>query len=286
MAKLAEFNMVFDKLFNEFSPKWGEVPFANLPILHRLQCLFYACAICHNINWDFLCRHIIIHIFNNTNGFDPNKLIEFEIHTFRGLFKEYDKPYKIEAETRLDIIRILANETNLGFFKSLLQASSLYGPGGFLTMINKLKIFGEDPLHKKSNLLAHFVLREKMIQVVDQGYLEPAIDYHVIRVYLRTGKVNVRSDELRRRLVLKDKFKLEEIILLRYHIAETMRTFCSKYNRCMAQLCFVDWIVGREYCHAETPACSSGCPTRSICMSSNLPINDMMFEPISNHGFY
>jgi len=174
-------------------------------------------------------------------------------------------------------------------FKSLLCSNTLLGKEGFLTKVNALTVFKEDPLHKKSNLLAHLAIRAKIIDITDEHCLEPAIDYHIMRIYLRTKRLLIKDNSIS--IILKNNgtFTNEEINELRSFIKNTMKFTCSNFNISMANLCFVDWVLGREFCHYDNPICkmkNGDCPIIDKCDSYKIPQSELLKEPLNNLGHY
>ncbi len=291
--QLSKFAELFDRLEIEFKNKWGGIPFSEQSKIDQVKSLFFACAICHNVNWDFLCNNVIPKIRNSTDNFSLDKLTEIKNENIKSYFDGYNKPHKIDANRRTNMLIDLGKEISElysnDFFYDLIDSPILLGNYGFLTKINSLSVFGDDPLHKKSNLLAQLLIRANLLNVDDEEKIEPAIDYHVIRVYLRTGRIKILSEELVNKFINRSNLTQEEITNLRKQIRDAMVVFCKQYNKSMAKLCFVDWIIGREYCHYDNPFCSNNtkkCPVCNMCTSCGLSVESMMVEPKNNNGHY
>src|SRR3546814_15988328 len=58
-----------------------------------------------------------------------------------------------------------------------------------------------DPFDKKARVLAHDLHREGIMMFSDPENLKPAIEYHLIRLYLRSGRVIPASESVRRELI-------------------------------------------------------------------------------------
>lgn len=288
--QMALFAVSFDELSRNFE-KWNHVPFQDQVPLERFKSLFFACSICHNITWEFLCDNVIPRIRNATNGFSSTMMKEIDSVTIKQFLVGFD-PNRIDSERRALMLRRLSDQIEdkePDFFETLLKSDTLGGEDGFLVKVNSLAVFGDDPLHKKSNLLAQFALRAGLLKVSDEIELEPAIDYHIIRVYLRTGRLNILDNTTRKLLLNGGSWTGEEITELRQQIRNAMMLFCRKYKRSMAKLCFTDWVIGREYCHRHSPECENSkenCPAWQCCQSCGLPTNSMLLEPTNDSGHY
>lgn len=290
--QINRFNTQFESLASVFIERWGGIPFSEKVPLIQLKHLFYACAISHNVNWDFLCENVIPKIYAETQGFELEKIAQLDSAKMEKIFAGYNKPHKIEAKRRSQMLRSLAEEIqNKGdnLFKDLLYIRTLIGKGGFFDCVNDLSVFCEDPLKKKSNLLAHLIIRAKIVKITDEENLEPAIDYHIMRVYLRTGRIKISDKKTCDRLRENATYTLDEITELRQSVRCAMKLMCKQYSQSMATLSFVDWILGREYCDRMTPLCKFGqksCPVKSLCSSAGMPKEQILSEPKSNHGYY
>jgi len=105
-----------------------------------------------------------------------------------------------------------------------------------------------------------------------------------MRVYFRTGRISVDS-ETANRLLSKADFSTDEVTGLRQCISHLIQEFCKKHSRSLIQLCFADWVIGREFCSPEAPKCNT-CPISEICTSWGMEAGKMLIEPKSNQGFY
>src|SRR5262249_60455831 len=65
----------------------------------------------------------------------------------------------------------------------------LHGPDGFLLRMDRFQAFRGDPLRKKTNVLVHEIVRDHIVDFEDSARIAPAVDYHIMRLYLRSGRV-------------------------------------------------------------------------------------------------
>lgn len=278
----------FPTIYQKFLDYGGKV-FGDFDIKTRVKKLFYACAICNNMNWDFLCQTAIPRLFDITNGFNYSDVCLLDKESFENVFVEYPKKHKIEAENRIDMLKKLSNYTSnihTDLFDEILQADTLSGERGLSHIINSAPVFEDDPLHKKGNLLIQILLRESIISVKDENNVEPSIDYHVIRFFLRYGFFEI-DEKTMRRLTNGDTFTLEETTSIRQSIADCMNEL-SQAGISIAKMGFIAWSVGRTYCRADYTACEHDeyCPVCDGCYGNKNPIFRGLKEPESNVGFY
>lgn len=278
----------FPNIYKEFMDYGGTV-FSDLDTKVRVKKLFFACAICNNMNWDFLCQTAIPQLFEITHGFEYSEVCLLDTKTFENVFSDYPKKHKIEAINRIEMLKKLSNYTsftNKKVFDDILHADTLSGEKGLSNIINSIPVFEDDPLHKKGNLLIQILLREGIVDVKDEINVEPSIDYHVIRFFLRYGFFEL-DEKIIRRLSGGESFSLEETTLLRQSIADCMKEL-SRHGISIAKMGFIAWSIGRTYCRVEYAACERNeyCPVSNECCGKNNQIYRGLREPESNVGFY
>ena len=88
--------------------------------------------------------------------------------------------------------------------------------------------------------------------------IKPAIDYHVMRLYLRTGKVIFEQlkglPRPRARLVR----------LLRSTVAEALRLTANYSKLTIPDVNYIEWQLGRNICINEQPLCAASACTPEI----------------------
>ena len=287
-SQIKNFINDFEEVYGRFLG-FGGLVFDDENQLVRLKKCFYACALCHNMNWEYLCNKVISPYFDATN-FEPKLLRDNGVKVFAKCFDGYEKKHKIEADVRFSMLCTLADYVadNPDVFNKILGCQKLDGADGLNETINTLPVFMDDPLHKKGNLLVQILLREGFVSVEDEENVEPAVDYHVIRSYLRFPFVNVMDDNITDRLITGGDFSLAEITELRTSISDAMKYISKKSGVSVAKLCFLAWSIGRDYCHKEGASCveSDECPVCHICKGKMEESIRLLKEPVSNHGFY
>ena len=58
-----------------------------------------------------------------------------------------------------------------------------------MARLDRFQAFRDDPLRKKSNVLVHEIVRDRIANFDNSTQIAPAIDYHIMRLYLRSGRV-------------------------------------------------------------------------------------------------
>lgn len=280
----------FENIYRHFMD-FGGIIFNDCKKTERVKKLFYACAICHNMNWDYLCKNAIPQLYLKSNGFNYNDVCKINKEVFENIFSDYPKKHKIEATVRLEMLKSLSKyvcESSYDIFENILQKTLIGGSNGLSNTINNLPIFVDDPLHKKGNLLIQILLREGLVIVDDEYNVAPSIDYHVIRFFLRNGFIHFNDKKMFQRLSNGEKFTLDEITELRMVISECMKYIYKFANISIAKLGFVAWSVGRDFCRNDYVNCEheDTCPMINSCKGYSDIAYRLLKEPESNVGYY
>ncbi|MCL2382911.1 MAG: hypothetical protein FWC79_01775 [Oscillospiraceae bacterium] len=276
----------FDNLVLRYKVEEHGIMFPDVLESEKILMLIYACGICHNMNWDYLCSNFMYKLKIYSKGFDTNILANIDEKIVEKFFDEYPKKHKVEAARRTEMIKGIAKDlSKIDIVNGVKSVARLEGQGGLFSSINSIEVFSEDPLHKKTNLLAQILMNDEIIIVEDEYNIEPMVDYHIIRLYLRTGRIKIVNKEIEEKIRKKEELSLEQITELRQMIAKQIQRVCSKYSKTANELNIVDWYTGRNICQKETANCKE-CPYNRCCDSSDKSANEMLIEPIDNHGFY
>lgn len=244
-------------------------------------------SVCHQFNWDFLQSKLFEDLFkNNKNILD--RLENLKASDIKEMLKEYPKQYRVRAKERASILRDVGKtiKTIFGNKQSFYQeiSNTEFSDNSFHETMDCFSAFSEDPLRKKTNILSHELVKEKIINFSDEDKVKPAIDYHIMRVYLRTGRV-VPTDRLIFRQLGKTPNPRGTLVrILRESVAkaEELTAFYAGVN--IADLNYIEWQVARSVCTNKKPKCedsvidlpedvkqicSIGCPYSSCCTALN-----------------
>ncbi len=151
----------------------------------------------------------------------------------------------------------------------------------FLDLLDQVGGYKEDPLRKKSALLA-LILRQR-----PEGFLRaagedvpPVVDYHVQRGCLRIGLVRVDDDALRRRLIDRELLGAEDEWAIRVACFEAMAALQQTSGRSMGA---VDWFFfqNRRRCPEMTEPECRRCEVDAVCSH-----HTSLFQPVRRTTFY
>ncbi|MFH0977664.1 MAG: hypothetical protein V1837_00035 [Candidatus Woesearchaeota archaeon] len=132
---------------------------------------------------------------------------------------------------------------------------------GLYELLGETRAFA-DPLRKKSTVFLKHLLDARLYKVRDEENIVPGIDYHVQRVLLRMGCVEIEDEELKERLWNKE--PLDSDSEIRNACVEAIRQIAQKSGKELLQVNDFLWPLGRSCCH-ETTLCQNRKCRRKPC---------------------
>jgi len=152
----------------------------------------------------------------------------------------------------------------------------------FLDKLDLIGGYKEDPLRKKSGLLALILNQrpERFLPFGDGEEAAPVIDYHLMRSCLRTGLVEVRDEELRAAIVARHVVDARQEWALRYAAYRAIEQVTGASGKSSGA---VDWFFfgARQRCpEMSRPECAR-CPLDPVCAH-----RVELFQPVHRTAFY
>jgi hypothetical protein len=219
-------------------------------------------SICHSTNWDFLHEKIIEIASIDIDKLHPLNLSKMSTKEFKILFAPGIDAERVNASERTKLLRDLGS-SSLDWFSeksdfwpnhSILYLSSV---NGLYAWLNTISVFSDDPLQKKSRVLVHQLLRYGLISVIDPENIYPAIDYHLIRLYIRTDRVRPLSLNMKEQLKSGDTVRVEVATALRRAVEEAMYYSAAGANLRIDALNHFEWQIARSFCTRKEARCHS-----------------------------
>lgn len=150
-----------------------------------------------------------------------------------------------------------------------------------LNMLDQVSGYKEDPLRKKSSLLAIILQQrpEAFIVQADED-VPPVVDYHVMRTCLRTGLVEVNDEDLVSRLKGRDLLAEEDEWSIRYATFKAVEQLVVESGKSMGA---VDWFFfnSRRRCPEMSEPLCSQCAMDPVCAHRK-----ELFQPVRRTTFY
>ncbi len=230
---------------------------------------------------DLLWKALINALNKNKNVFEPKHLAVLDSNELRNeiFVDDKDTIHFQDFNKRLEITNaygnwFLENKTNPQ--ELVTKSNDTDKPlQAYLDQLNKVPGFSQDPLQKKALLLAMALANrpEAYLDVKDPESWNPIIDYHLMRVALRLGLVEL--DESEREINKARKWTTgESEKLIRLAVYEVMQEIIEKSGRPMSLLDHTLWLA-RRYCpEMQEPDCPK-CIFTTACKKDT-----ELFQPV------
>ena len=152
----------------------------------------------------------------------------------------------------------------------------------FFELLDHIGGYKEDPLRKKSGLLA-LILNQRpdvYLTIGEDERVTPVIDYHSMRSCLRVGLVDVVDEELRKKLVGRQVLLPSEEWDVRHPAYDAIEQVAASSGKSMGA---VDWFFfnSRKRCPEMTEPICENCQVDPICAHRK-----DLFQPVIRTTFY
>lgn len=218
-------------------------------------------SVCHQFNWDLLNKRLPQILRSIPPADLAGFLATISAPQFEKWFPDLPEIARLRAKERARILREVGQTLRDEFggdSRAILERSNrtLLGSGGFYELMDKFPAFREDPLRKKTNVLTHDIVRLGIVSFRDMENIAPAIDYHLIRIYLRTGRVYAKHRSVFDALVNADPMPRDRMVkLLREKVALAVKLTAQFSRLSIPDVNYIEWQLGRRICVRETAKC-------------------------------
>lgn len=251
----------------------------------RLSMLFNAVAICHQTRnlyspghqlygWDYI-EFVFSELANNKSPLlIPEFVSELSLQELQELLLSAFSDNGNPAESTLDTIEERAGlYSNLnkhilrfhrGSYRNILTQTNnllLNSASGFYELLKETDAFS-DPMRKKSSFLAKLLFDANLYSVKDEANYIPIVDYHMQRVLLRLGCIQVNDPELD--FKLKNKQLLDSDQAVRESSIDAFRIISEVSGHKLWVMNDFFWPMGRSCCN-ETTLCESKVCIKNPC---------------------
>lgn len=261
------------RLRNDFYGRPYLQHFADTETLLRMH--FFAVAICHQTHnlfhrklklfgWDYL-EHVFVKLASEDSTLlnprfladqNPDQLVAM----LKPEFSHDGNPENCTLDHTSQRIELMVDAS-----KKLIDsyngkvAELVMGCDGFL--LNQGKGLYEvlphfeaftDPLQKKSTFLIKLLVEAGLLEIKDTQHFIPIMDYHMQRVLLRLGCVEILDEKYRAQIVGREILETDEPI--RSLCVEAFKLIATKSGHAITKMNDFFWSLGRSCCH-ETMLC-------------------------------
>ena len=211
-----------------------------------------------------LSREELLEVFRADNGDNPMPALDLHLEQARHYGRDMIA-LQLTPQVVLD--------------KALASAQPLQT---FMVTLDQIGGYKEDPLRKKSSLLAMILNQrpENFLPLRDDEQVEPVIDYHALRSCLRIGLIDVIDDELRSKLTNRQIVSPAEEWAVRYPAYLAIEQVTALSGKSTGA---VDWFFfgARKYCpEMSEPECRF-CQLDPVCAHRK-----ELFQPVLRTTFY
>ena len=251
-----DFREVYPSILPLIPPE--SVSFAEFGLDNEIMCEMVCAVICHQINWNFLRRSVFDYTNKNPEWLSPKNLSSIEGSSLLEMIGNYNKKDNIKEIERASILRSLgywvANYPNpRSIF--LDEEGSLRPRSMVFDSFKGCSSFASDPGGKKRNLLLQKLELIPELHGIGR-YAKPAIDYHLIRLYLRRGLLYARNKYGEEYISNPDIDRREHTVAAIRDLCSSLLIQISSYtDLSISSVNLIEWSVARSVCDRDLPDC-------------------------------
>jgi hypothetical protein len=218
--------------------------------------------------------------------FNAEGMKAFQGGEMQELLKDYRKPERIMAEERAAMVReaceVLAEKHKT--ITALLEDSD-FSVAKLLPNLDFCRALSEDPLRKKSNIFIQILSRNDLARFDDIDKVQPAIDYQLVRLALRNGRIKL-DPGLQKKVIDQEGITEEEDRLMRDKVIEAFRIVADTGSKTVPQLNMMDWLLARSFCIRDTPLCETETNPLKDVLEFNFQNKCPLFNACEKHREY
>ncbi len=212
-----------------------------------------------NLSWEELLR-----IFRADNGEDPMPALDLHLQQARSYGQDM---LALELTPQAVLDTAVASPEPLQTL---------------MVLLDKIGGYKEDPLRKKSGLLALILNQrpERFLPLREDEEVAPVIDYHALRSCLRIGLIDVVDEALRCKLLNRQIVSAEEEWAVRYAAYRAEETIVALSGKGTGAVDHFFFSARRRCPEMTDPECEH-CPVDPVCVHRK-----QLFQPVLRTSFY
>lgn len=222
-----------------------------------IMCEIICASICHKINWDYLRTRVYEKTLKNSDWLLPDNLKTISEDEVYELLCTYEKKERIRADERTKILRQIGS-----WSKHYLQIKDVFMDNDRLldyedvhSNLFKCDVFSSDPQEKKLQLLIQKVSFINGFEALS-SYYHPAIDYHLIRSYLRRGLIICKTKKAWDYINNVEANRTERTVAaIRMHCSDMINAVSLYTHLDISTINLIEWHIGRSVCMQEKADC-------------------------------
>ena len=153
----------------------------------------------------------------------------------------------------------------------------------FISIMDQIGGYKEDPFRKKTNLLALILVErpEHFLRVLKNEEIQPIIDYHAMRFCLRTGLVDIIDLQFRSKVVNRELLTIGEEWVLRYACYVAIQKLIEVSGLSNGAVDNITFSYNRTHCPEMTEPVCMECAIYPACAHRK-----ELFQPVIRTTFY
>jgi len=255
---MLNFKEIYSRIATSMPPRNSS--FENLSLEDRIGCEVVCAAICHQINWDFLRDAVYKMTLDDSAWINPASIAKITSAKVTELLASYNKPKRIRARERCSLLRSVGRsllEMDYGYYDIFFAPNfSIKKSENMIGTLNSSKAFSEDPEGKKTQLLLQNLSDYEEFNALRQ-YCKPAIDYHIIRGFLRRGLVKPVNQKAFDFIFNPNIQRKEQTVAALRKICSDVFDTIQWLTACdITTINTIEWWIGRSVCLKDCPDCN------------------------------
>lgn len=270
---------------------------------NKLTLYFYVDAICHQTQnfsgeidgvyfrgWDYLLNSFIKEYKNDRNFISINRMKKIKGEDLKRILNNSGDRYYERAYLLRNCAYILKRDFNSDIFDIYKKSEGFIkrdDGNGIFDLFKRFKAYS-DPLGKKTFLFLNIAKKVGFWEIKDPENLWVPVDYHLERVALRIGIVNV-DEEIIKKLVENRNIPQTIDLKLRRVVGDGVKNLTKISKVGVEKIDQIFWSLGRSICLKDAPLCDgtnlekttfetitginlkNGCPFRRLCNAYKNP---------------
>lgn len=250
----------FDWIYPELEKNIpGEiVKFSFEDINTIIACETICSAICHQMNWDFLRQAVYQKTLEQPDWLRPGSLANITKDEIGELLSNYKKVERIRADERAAILRQVGDLSRKhGSFVNIFfdDSGQIWPETQLRKNLLDCSAFAQDPEEKKLQLLMQKLSNYPPLSGL-AAFCRPAVDYHLIRCFLRRGLLSPKT-KLSMEFVTSTEIQRRESTVgaLRQLCGTLIQEISDYTGLSINSVNQIEWYVGRSICKEGEPDC-------------------------------
>ncbi len=268
----------------------------------QLYAYFFSVAICHQthnlkhiesniMGWDVIETVYINLMRSNSPLLDPLYIQQIRQEELeKELLIAFSEDHQCQHSTldrigeRAGLLKDTANKI-LSIYSGdiremLTQQIRLARKGGIYQTLEAFEAFS-DPMRKKSSFLIKLLADAELISITDPENYIAIMDYHMQRVLMRLGCIEINDSVLKNKLLKRE--SIDNDLIIRERCIEAMQLISKKSGHHLWKMNDIFWTHGRSCC-IDTMLCEQGYCAKSPCSFHSIidikDHNECIFSPV------